>query len=171
MMKNLLLVLGLWLCFGYVLGQNRTVKGKITASEDGSAIRGVTVQIKGTTVATQSDVNGDYTISANADQTIVFSFIGFNTLEEVVGNRSILNVSLDTDLKALDEVIVSGVAGATSRKKMTVSVTKVGEAQLTAVPATSLSSALAGKVAGLKIGSSSGAPGQAVDMLLRGITF
>lgn len=168
MKKNLLLVFGFLLCFGVSFGQSKAIKGKVIATEDGSAIPGVTVQIKGTNIATQTDVNGDYTISASSGQALLFSFIGFNVLEEAVGNKTVINVSLSTDLKALDEVIVSGVAGATSKKKMTVSITKVGEAQLSAVPASSLSSALAGKVAGLKSSSGSGAPGQSVDLLLRG---
>lgn len=150
------------------MGQNRQITGKVTDAEDGSGVPGATVQVKGTTVATQTDGDGSYTIDASSDQTLVFSFIGYSTLEEAVGNRSVINVALDTDLQALDEVIVAGVAGATSRKKMTVSVTKVGAAQLAEVPATSMSSALSGKVAGFQSAAGSGVPGASVDILLRG---
>src|SRR5690606_34961122 len=106
------------------------------------------VTVKGTTVATQTDGNGDYSISASSAQTLVFSFVGFDAVEEVVGSRSVINVALETDQKLLDEVIVTGVAGATSRKKLTVSVAKVGSDKLSIVPATSAAGALVGKVAG-----------------------
>jgi len=169
MKRKLLLVFGILLCItGSLLAQNRTIKGKVTSADDASVVPGAIVQVKGTTVASQTDSNGEYSISAGPGQTLVFSFIGFASLEEVVGNRTEINAALVADMKSLDEIIVSGVAGATSRKKMTVSVTKVTADQLTQVPATSLSSALTGKVAGLKTSSSSGAPGSSVDLLLRG---
>jgi TonB-linked SusC/RagA family outer membrane protein len=151
-----------------VFAQERTVSGKVTSQEDGLPLPGVNVVIKGTAQGVVTDANGQYSIPVSGDQKLVFSFIGFSPIEESVGSRSVIDVILSTDLKMLDEIIISGVAGATDKKKMTVSVTKVGEAQLTAVPAMSLASALTGKVAGLRTSSVGGAPGQQVDLLLRG---
>lgn len=169
MKKRLLLIFGFLFCLtGSVVAQNKTIRGKVTATDDGSAMPGVVVQVKGTNVATQTDANGDYTVSASSDQTLVFSFVGFDSVEETVGSRSVINVSLETDQKLLDEVIVTGVAGATSRKKLTVSVVKVGSDKLSIVPATSAAGALVGKVAGLQTSQQGGSPGAATDLLLRG---
>lgn len=169
MKKRLLLIFGFLFCMtASVVAQNKAIRGKVTATDDGSAMPGVVVQVKGTNVATQTDGNGDYTINASSDQTLVFSFVGFDSAEEVVGTRSVINVQLRTDQKLLDEVIVTGVAGATSRKKLTVSVVKVGSDKLTIVPATSAAGALVGKVAGLQTSQRGGQPGAATDMLLRG---
>jgi len=123
--------------------------------------------VKGTATGVVTNSNGEYSINVSGDKTLVFSFIGFASVEEVVGARNTIDVIMSTDTRMLGEIIVSGVAGATTKEKMTVSVTKVGEAQLTAVPAMSLASALTGKVAGLRTSSVGGAPGQQVDLLLR----
>src|SRR5690606_37973323 len=92
--------------------------------------------------------------------------IGFGDMEVTAADGMV--ISLSQDIQSMSEVIVTGVAGATSRKKMTVSVTKVSAEQLNVVPATSAASALAGKVAGLKTSSVNGNPGQGADLLLRG---
>ncbi|MCD8540965.1 MAG: SusC/RagA family TonB-linked outer membrane protein [Leadbetterella sp.] len=169
MKKKLLLVFGFLFCItGSIVAQSKTIKGKVTASDDGSAMPGVVVSVKGTSTATQTDASGDYTINASSDQTLVFSFVGFDSVEEVVRARSVINVSLQTDQKLLDEVIVTGVAGATSRKKLTVSVAKVGQEKLSIVPATSAAGALVGKVSGLQTSQRGGSPGAATDLLLRG---
>lgn len=154
--------------FTSALAQERTVSGKVTSLEDGLPLPGVNVVVKGTATGVVTNSNGEYSINVSGDKTLVFSFIGFASVEEVVGARNTIDVIMSTDTRMLGEIIVSGVAGATTKEKMTVSVTKVGEAQLTAVPAMSLASALTGKVAGLRTSSVGGAPGQQVDLLLRG---
>lgn len=158
----------LFLMSGMAMAQSKIVSGKVTSSDDGSGLATVTVTVKGTNVATQTDLNGDYSINVSADQTLVYTSVGFTSHEELVGDRSVINVALDIDLQQLQEVIVTGVAGATERRKLTVSVTRVGAEKLTIAPASSLSSALTGKVAGLKSSGVGGAPGQQADMLLRG---
>lgn len=169
MKKSVLLLFGLlFFVVSRIDAQTRTITGKVTASDDGSAIPGATVQVKGTSTATHTGGDGSFSISASADQVLVFSFVGFNPTEETVGTRSVINVQLDTDQRLLDEVIVTGVAGATSRKKMTVSVTKVGQDRLNIVPATSAAGALVGKVAGLRTSAVGGSPGANTDLLLRG---
>lgn len=169
-MKRLLLFFTVAFAVGFnvAMAQDRTITGRVTSGEDGSGLPGVSVVVKGTTNGTQTNENGAYTIVAAPGSTLVFSFIGFVSQEVAIADLSTVDVVLATDAKVLSEIIVSGVAGATDKKKMTVSVTKVGEAQLNAVPALSLASALTGKVAGLRTSSVSGAPGQQVDILLRG---
>lgn len=171
-MRKILLVLVLILSsLTYGQAQDRTVSGRVTATEDGSPLPGVNVVVKGTTTGTATDADGRYslTIPASlANGSLVFSFIGLQTEEIPIGDRAVIDISLALDATQLSEIIVSGVAGATTREKMTVSVTKVGEAQLQTVPALSIASALGGKVAGLRTSGVSGAPGQATEILLRG---
>src|SRR5690606_21515084 len=123
------------LCFlllltGFALAQTRNITGRVTSSDDGAGLETVTVTVKGTNVATITDANGNYSISATSDQTLVFTFLGYATHEEAVGNRSVINVALVSDVQQLSEVIVSGVAGATDRRKLTVSVAKVSADKL-----------------------------------------
>jgi TonB-linked SusC/RagA family outer membrane protein len=164
----------LLLCFSFVfaisvMAQERVISGKVTASEDGTPLPGVNVVIKGTIEGAVTDADGNYKLSySGSGGVLVFSFIGLKTAEIEIGDRSTIDISLALDVTQLSDIVVSGVAGATDKRKMTVSVTKVGEAQLNAVPALSIASALTGKVAGLRTSSVGGAPGQQVDLLLRG---
>ncbi|MEI9910057.1 MAG: SusC/RagA family TonB-linked outer membrane protein [Bacteroidota bacterium] len=144
------------------------IKGKVT-DDTGTPLPGVSILIKGTKTGTVTASDGSFTLNAlknNVQLEISAAGLVSQTVSASVGRD--VSVSLISDIRAMGEVIVTGVAGATSRKKMTVSVTKVGEAQLSIVPATSASSALAGKVAGLKTSSVNGNPGQGADLLLRG---
>ena len=133
---------------------------------NGQPVIGATVKVASSNVGTVTDVSGNFSINVKPGQKLIVSAIGYGELEVTAAEGMI--VSLTQDIQSMSEVIVTGVAGATSRKKMTVSVTKVSAEQLNTVPATSASSALAGKVAGLKISSVNGNPGQGADLLLRG---
>jgi TonB-linked SusC/RagA family outer membrane protein len=151
------------------MAQERVISGKVTASEDGTPLPGVNVVIKGTIEGAVTDADGNYKLSySGSGGVLVFSFIGLKTTEIEIGDRSTIDISLALDVTQLSDIVISGVAGATDKKKMTVSVAKVGEAQLQTVPALSIASALGGKVAGLRTSGVSGAPGQATEILLRG---
>lgn len=166
-MKKLLQSLFVLLCFSLsMVAQERTINGTVTSSEDNLPIPGVSVVVKGTKNGVSTNVNGKFSIRANTGQTLVFTSVGFTVAERVIGSGDI-NISLSPDAKSLSEVIVTGVAGATQKEKMTVSVTRVGAETLNAIPQSSLSSALSGKVAGLKASSFGGLPGQSLDILLR----
>ncbi|HLG39249.1 MAG TPA: SusC/RagA family TonB-linked outer membrane protein [Chitinophagaceae bacterium] len=144
------------------------IKGKVT-DDTGIPLPGVSVLIKGTKTGTVTASDGSFSINTQKN-TVQLEISGTGLISRTV-NASVgkdLLVSLTSDIKAIDEVIVTGVAGATSRKKMTVSVTKVGEERLKIVPATSAASALSGKVAGVRINSQGGSPGGSIDVLLRG---
>lgn len=167
-MKKLLLGLFVCLLFAFsAVAQDRIISGTVTSAEDNLPLPGVSVQIKGSRTGVSTTSNGKYQINAKNGDVLVFTSIGFVSVEKTVTGAEV-NVSLQPDLKVLSEVIVTGVAGATQKEKMTVSVTKVTAEQLTAVPPSSLSSALSGKVAGLKASSSGGAPGASIDIVLRG---
>jgi TonB-linked SusC/RagA family outer membrane protein len=149
--------------------QERSITGKVVAAEDGSAIPGVNVLVKGTLTGTTTNADGKYTITAPSDATLVFSFIGLVTQEVQLGNRTEVNVSLGADVTTLSEVVVTGVGVATDKRKLGISVESVTAKDLPAAPTASIDQALVGKIAGAQISSSSGTPGADVNIVLRGI--
>lgn len=154
----------LLLFFNTAFSQSRQVTGTVT-DQQGIPIGFASVSEKGTQIGTAANADGEFKITVTGDVLIV-SATGYVTQEvKVTGNT--VKVMLPTTLESLGEVIVTGVVGATDPRKMTVSVTKVDAEQLTKVPPTSLSSALTGKVAGIKATSYGGQPGQSLDIQLR----
>lgn len=150
------------------MAQERTVTGTVTDKTDGLPLPGVSVKVKGTNIGTSTGGDGRFSVRVpQGSTTLVLTYIGYATQEASVGSSGVVNVQLATDAKQLSEVIVTGVAGATTKEKLTVSVTKVSEERLNAVTGTSLAGALSGKVAGIKASASSGTPGSSVDIQLR----
>ncbi len=146
--------------------QEKTISGTIT-DQDGLPLPGVNIVVVGTIAGTQSDFDGLYTIKASEGQTLLFTYIGQKDVRRVVGSGNTIDVQMEEDAQALDEVVVTGVAGATSRKKLSVTVAKVGADDIQEVVATSAASALQGKVAGVTV-SNLGQPGQGANIILRG---
>ena len=107
-----------------IYAQDETISGKVTDKGDGSGMPGVSVSVKGSNRGTQTDINGAYKIAAPANATLVFSFVGYGKQEIAVGTRSELNVTLVSENKALDEVVVVGY-GTTSRKDATGGITSL----------------------------------------------
>jgi TonB-linked SusC/RagA family outer membrane protein len=173
-MKKQILLLILFVFAGAptLLAQAKVVTGTVASSVQGEGvIPGVTVQVKGTTIGAITDVNGKYSINVPENATtLVFSYVGMKSQEVQIGGRTSIDVSLESDVLGLNEVIVTGVASATSRKNLTITVNKVGEEALKEVPATSAASALQGKIAGATIVQASGRPGEAASIRLRGST-
>ena len=166
MRKLLMLFLGISMLVSQAaFSQANPLRGSVKDA-NGQPVIGASVKVASSNVGTVTDVSGNFSINVKPGQKLIVSAIGYGELEVTAAEGMI--VSLTQDIQSMSEVIVTGVAGATSRKKMTVSVTKVSAEQLNTVPATSASSALAGKVAGLKISSVNGNPGQGADLLLRG---
>ncbi|MEQ8471774.1 MAG: TonB-dependent receptor [Marinoscillum sp.] len=149
--------------------QERTVSGVITSGEDGSTLPGVTILEKGTTNGTITDIDGNYKISVGDGATIVVSFVGFKTQELPVGNKSTMDLVLDTDVSALEEVVVIGY-GTQRKSDLTGAVASLnGDALMQSVNA-SLDQGLQGRVAGLQATQNSGQPGGAVSIRIRGTT-
>src|SRR5690349_19121848 len=88
--------------------QEVNLSGRITSLKDGTELPGVNVRIRGTNKGTVTDGTGVYTIAANSTDTIMFSFIGFKTVEQLVGQRSVLDVQLETEATELDAVVITG---------------------------------------------------------------
>src|SRR5690606_18367650 len=101
---------------GSALAQNRSISGKVTSEEDGLSLPGVTIQVTGTTIGTQTDANGNYSLSVpETAKSLEFSFIGFTKETVTIGNRSTINVSLRTDAQQLSEVVVVGYSTTTQQ--------------------------------------------------------
>lgn len=168
-MRKFVLLLFAAVCSCALLyAQDKKVTGTVT-DESGSPVVGASVLVKGSKAGTTTDALGAFSINVpSSAKTLTISAVGYEVQDVSIGSGSSLSVSLKSSGKEISEVIVTGVAGATTRKKMTVSVTKVGAEQLQTVPASSAANALAGKVAGLKTSSQNGNPGQGADLLLRG---
>jgi TonB-linked SusC/RagA family outer membrane protein len=170
MKKNLLMTFLLtMLSVATIFAQDKKVTGKVTSAEDGSGLPGVTVQIKGTGKGTQSDVNGNYSLSVPSSATLVFSFVGLNPQSVAVGSQSVINVKLATDSRQLSEVVVTGTGTAIDKRSTAIDVQAITAKSLPSVPGASVDQALVGKIAGAQISSGNGMPGQPVNIVLRGI--
>jgi TonB-linked SusC/RagA family outer membrane protein len=133
------------------------IKGKIK-DEQGQSLPGVSVVVKGTTAGTVTDNDGNYSVNAERNSTLVFSFIGYLTQEIAVGSKNSLDVKLAADTKALEEVVVVGY-GTAKKATLTGSVTAVKGAELAKAPAANLSNTLGGRLPGVSTVQSSGEPG------------
>lgn len=147
--------------------QDRQIQGTVK-DEKGEALPGVSIIVKGTTRGTNSDVQGEFKLSIpDGEVTLILSFVGYKSQELRVGNQTVLNVSLQPEPSALDEVVVIGY-GTTRRKDLTGSVSSVKAADITLSPVTNPVEALQGRVAGLDIERGSGRAGTTPNILLRG---
>ena len=153
-----------------VLAQDVSVSGRVTSSDDGSGIPGVNVQIKGTTRGTTTDVSGNYQLAAPANGRLVFSFIGFTSQEIAINNRSKLNVSMVAGSQSLDEIVVTAQGIERDKRSLGYATQEVGGEKLAQRSTPDLLSSLQGKVAGVNITGSSGAPGASTNINIRGIT-
>jgi TonB-linked SusC/RagA family outer membrane protein len=146
--------------------QATEVKGRVTG-ESGEAIPGATVVVKGTTAGTATDVNGNFTLRVPAGgTTLIISFLGYKTQEIPINNQSTINVSLSTDAKALQEVVVTGYA-VQEKKDLTGAVAVVNVSEMTKQPEAQVSSMLQGRASGVTV-LGSGQPGQSQQIRIRG---
>ncbi len=151
------------------LAQGKKVSGRITDASDDSGIPGASVTIKGTTRGVISDGDGKYTIeSRDNNDVIVVSFLGFKSQEITVGSQSVINVSLATDAQSLSEVVVTGYQSL-RKKDITGAVSVVDAESLKGVKSSSFIQNLAGRATGVTI-STSGSPGDATNVRIRGIS-
>lgn len=146
--------------------QDITVSGTIT-SEDGAALPGVYVLVKGTSTGTVSDTDGKYVIKASPQSVLVFTFIGMRNMEVAVNNQTQLDVHMEADISQLDEVVVVGY-GTQKKSDLTGSVASVSSKEIKSAPLISLSQALQGRAPGVQVRQSSNAPGGGVSIRIRG---
>lgn len=155
------LVFGAW-------AQERTVSGKVTSSEDGSAIPGVNVLLRGTAIGGVTDATGGYTLSVpESGGVLVFSFIGFQTQEVEIGSRSVVDVVLLPDVTELTEVVVTALGIERQKAALGYSVQEVSGSEISATKESSFISSLSGRVAGLSVRKSNSLGGS-VNAVIRG---
>ncbi|WP_247231851.1 SusC/RagA family TonB-linked outer membrane protein [Telluribacter sp. SYSU D00476] len=169
MRKLLLLFLGVLLAIGQTYAQSNTVSGRVTDT-DGSPIPGATVAVKGGTTGTTTDNNGSYSLSAPSSATLVFSFVGFESREVQVGNQTVINVTLQSGINELNEVVVTAQGIERDRRSLGYAVQSVSGDLISQRSEPNLLNTLQGKLAGVNIGSASGAAGASTNINIRGIT-
>ncbi|HEY9186030.1 MAG TPA: carboxypeptidase-like regulatory domain-containing protein, partial [Salegentibacter sp.] len=152
----------------FTFAQEKTITGTVI-DEDGLPLPGVNIIVKGTMKGAQTDFDGNYNISAQSTDVLVFSYVGFKTQEIPVGDKTRIDATLGVDAAALEEVVVMGYV---SKRKddMTGSTVQISSDELQQTPMATVDQALQGKVSGLQISTSSGTPGAVQDIRIRGIS-
>ncbi|MCF0060322.1 TonB-dependent receptor [Dyadobacter chenwenxiniae] len=152
----------------HVFSIDKTVSGKITSSEDNTPIPGVSVVLKGSRSGTNTDVDGQFKIEVpDNGAVLVFSSVGFITQEVAVGARSIVDIKLEADMKALSEVVVVGY-GSQKKSQTTGAISSVSAKQISEMPITNIGQAMQGRVAGVDVSQSGSKPGSTPKILIRG---
>ncbi|MDQ4139936.1 MAG: SusC/RagA family TonB-linked outer membrane protein, partial [Bacteroidota bacterium] len=171
MMKKTLhlFVLLLLLSYGYGFAQGTKVTGKVTGS-DNSPLVGVSIQISGTTQGAISDVEGNYALEVPGNGTLIFSYIGYKNQTVPVNNRTVINVTLESDATALQEVVVTALGIKKEERKLGYAVSKVGGEVLSVARETNVANSLSGRVPGLNVAGTSGGPGSSARINIRGVT-
>lgn len=147
--------------------QIRTITGTVT-DESGDPMAGVSVLVKGSSTGMATDLDGKYSVKASKGAVIEFSYIGYMTQSITVGERSVINITMKEDVKALDEVVVVAY-GTASKQSLTGSVAVINDEDIQRRPVTSVTSALEGMAPGVQVNSSTSAPGESPTILIRGI--
>lgn len=134
------------------------ISGTVISSEDGEPIPGVSILIKGTSIGTTTDLNGNYNIEASEGDVLQYSFIGYIKQERTVGNQTTIDITLEPDLARLEEVVVVGY-GTQEKINLTGSVSTIKSEAVTRVPVANSSALLAGQFPGVITNQQSGVPG------------
>jgi TonB-dependent starch-binding outer membrane protein SusC len=165
-----LLLLAMSLCIaGFSFAQDRTITGKVTSAEDGSGIPGVNILVEGTTSGTVTDLEGSYRLSVPEGAALLYSSIGYRTQRIVIGNQTVIDVSMATDVTQLSEVVVTGY-GTQERGDVTAAISSLNMEEIQSVPITNINQAFQGRVPGLTVTNTSGGqPGGAAQVNIRGI--
>lgn len=153
-----------------VNSQQKAVTEKVTGSEDGQALPGVTVKVKGTNRSSLTDSRGTFSIRADRGQVLVFSFVGNTSVERTVSDDAGINVALEKDVRSLSEVVVTAFGVEQQKRALGYSVQEVKAREIADSHQPNIVNALQGKVAGVQITNSGGAPGASAIMVIRGGT-
>lgn len=153
---------------GFAQEQSQFVSGNVKSADDGMGIPGASIAIEGTKTGTSTDFDGNFKLEAKAGNVIVISFMGFKTQRITVGTQKTINVTLLTEAADLKEVVVIGY-GSQKKTLVTNAVTQVSGDNLAKTNTTNALQALQGQAAGLQITSTSGQPGEALKVVIRGV--
>lgn len=157
------LLAGFW-----ATAQDRPLSGVVTSAEDGQPLPGVSISVKGQTKGATTDAAGAFKLSVPSGSVLVFSYVGFTSMEVKVGNESTLNVQMAVSAKSLTEVVVTALGIERDKKALGYSVQELKNSELTQARPTNLVNALSGKIAGIQVTSSNGQPGASSRIMIRG---
>ncbi len=149
------------------LQAQQTVSGIVTDALDGTTLPGVTVQVKGTQNGAITDIDGKYTLSVSPEDVLVFTYVGYSSVEQTVGQRTDISIALQTDVQELSEIVVIGY-GQVEKGDVTGVVNKIDEKEFNKGMIVSPERLIAGKVAGVQITPNSGEPGGGTSIVIRG---
>lgn len=148
--------------------QQKTITGKVTDSQSGEPLPGVTIVIKGTTVGTITNFDGIYSLSAEPGQTLAFSYIGYTAQERVVGIANTIDIQLAQSVERLEEVVVVGY-GIQRKREITGSIAKIDSRNIEDKLASSFEGTLAGQASGVSVTTGSGMAGSGSIIRVRGV--
>jgi len=162
----------LFLCLLQLIAGNgyaqQLIQGRVTDAKTGETLPGVNIVVKGTIRGTITDLDGDYFIELQVDDTVLeFTYTGFENVEVVIGTQRTINVSMNEKSEMLDEIVVIGY-GTVRKSDLTGSVSSVKEGDIKKTTSNNAIQALQGKVAGVHITTTSGAPGAGASVRIRG---
>jgi len=153
----------------FAFAQSRTVTGKVTSSQDGMGIPGVTVMVKGTTIGTTTNLDGMYSLNVRPEhRTLLFTFVGMKNIELSLGTQTSINVVMEPDVLQIDEVVVTALGISREKKSLGYSVESVGGEELSRSGEPNVIQGLAAKAAGVQVIGSGGTPGASSKILIRG---
>lgn len=151
-----------------LLAQNKTVSGNVTSASDNSPLPGVNVLVQGTTTGAQTDFDGNYSIEASEGDVLLFSYLGMKSQSATVGSSNTINISMEEDAEALDEVVVTALGIKRKEKTLTYAQQTVGGEELTNTRDVNFVNSISGKAAGVEIRKSSSGPGGSTKIQIRG---
>jgi TonB-linked SusC/RagA family outer membrane protein len=166
MMALILLLLTNFIC--QVKAQDIPVTGKVTAKDDSQPLPGVSVLVKGTTSGTVTDSDGNYKITVAKGSTLLFSFIGMDSQEIAIGDQTVIDISLVSNITNLNEVVVTALGMKREKKSIGYSVTEVSGTQISTALEVNPLTALSGKVAGVDISLPTAGPSGSPRVVIRG---
>ncbi len=164
-----LLTLFVFCCYLPLHAQTVEITGTVTSAEDGSTIPGASVVVQGTTIGTVSNFDGNYTLTVPSDATtLVFSYVGYATRFVAIEGRTVINVEMEFDVLALDEIVVTALGVSRERRALGYNVQEVSSEAISRAATDDIVKALSGKTSGVSITSSSGSAGAAAYITIRG---
>ena len=168
-MRKVYFFLILFLCMGFTLkAQDIKVSGYVTSAEDGYGLPGVTIQVKGTSNGTITEIDGDYTISAGSRDTLVFSYVGYQTQNIAVDGRNKIDVVMSTDAMMLDNVVVTALGIKRQKRELGYATEDISGADLTRSGSDNVINSLSGRAAGVQIITGDGVAGGSSRIVIRG---
>ena len=169
-LRQLLLVVLFFFAATNLFAQQKTISGVVTAAGTNEPLAGVTVLVRDANRSTVTDGSGRFSITANVGQTLVFSYVGYATTQEVVRDASTINITLRVQQSQLGEVVVTAYGISREKRSLGYATQQVRGDDLVATRRDNFINSLAGKVAGVSITPSSGVPGASSQIVLRGAT-